>query len=84
MHTKVNWFGLYWLAWILMFLVPELWWVFKNSANTLSEEYWGLEQLNLSHPFEVWNWTWQHWVLAFLVWFLFGWLSIHLPFGLAR
>jgi len=81
---KVTYFGIYWIAWILAFLIPELYWVFKNSANTLSEEVWGLEKLSLSRPFDLGIWTWEHWVVTLVVWLLFLWLSLHFPFGLLR
>lgn len=81
---RVTWFGLYWIAWIVAFLVPEIYWLFKDPANTLSEEVWGLEQLSLTRPFALGAWTWEHWAIALLVWFLFGWLSVHFPFGLLR
>lgn len=84
MRTYVTWFGLYWIGWLLAFLIPEFYWLWKNSANTLSEEVWGIEQLSLSRPFDLGIWTWEHWVLALLVWGLFGWLSLHFPFGLLR
>jgi hypothetical protein len=83
MH-KVNWFGLYWIAWLLMFLVPEFWALMFYPADTLSEETWGLEQLSITHPFDVAQWTAIHWITAIVVWGLFAWLAVHLPFGLLR
>lgn len=81
---KLNWFSLYWLGWLLAFLIPELWAVFNNASWTLSEEYWSLESLNTNQPFDFAMWTATHWSLALLVWLLFLWLSLHLPFGLLR
>jgi hypothetical protein len=81
---RLTWWGAYWAAWIVFFLIPELYWVFVNSANTLSRETWALEQVNLSQPFDFGMWTGVHWAIAIVVWLLFLWLSLHLPFGLLR
>lgn len=80
----VGFFTWYWALWILAFLVPELWWVLRNSQGTLSWSVWDLERLNLAQPFDFPMWTAVHWSVAVLVWGLFAWLSIHLPFGLLR
>lgn len=74
----------YWAGWIVAFLVPELYWVFNGPGNTLSEEVWALEHLNKGQPFDFAMWTDVHWVVASVVWLLFLWLSLHLPFGLLR
>lgn len=83
-NPYLDWWGLYYLGWIIAFLVPELYWVFTKADNTLSDQTWAFEKLAFSHPFDVGIWTPQHWVMAIIVWGLFGWLSIHIPFGLAR
>lgn len=76
--------GWYWVALIFAFLLPELYWLAVNSANTLSEQLWGLEQLDLAHPLNLSEWTWVHWLVSVALWSLFGWLSVHLPFGWLR
>lgn len=81
---KLTWFGLYWVGWLLAFLIPELYMVVTNPANTLSEEVWSLEGLNTHQPFDFAMWTGVHWAVAIVVWGLFLWLSLHLPFGLLR
>ena len=83
-QPHLTWFSLYWLGWILAFLAPELYWLAVNSANTLSEETWALENLNKAQPFDFPMWTATHWAVALVVWLLFLWLSLHLPFGLLR
>jgi hypothetical protein len=84
-NQHVTLFGLYWLGWILAFLVPELYWLFNGSfGNTLSDEVWSLEALDKAQPFDFAMWTGTHWAIAVLVWLLFLWLSLHLPFGLLR
>jgi len=80
----LNWFSLYWLGWILAFLIPELYWLAVNSANTLSEEVWSIEGINMAQPFDFPMWTATHWTVALTVWVLFLWLSLHFPFGLLR
>jgi hypothetical protein len=80
----LTWFSLYWAGWILAFLVPELYWLAVNSANTLSEEIWSIEGLNKAQPFDLPMWTSTHWAVAVTVWLLFLWLSLHFPFGLLR
>jgi hypothetical protein len=83
-NSHLTWFSLYWLGWIVAFLVPELYWLAVNSANTLSEEVWSIEGLNKAQPFDFPMWTSVHWAIALTVWLLFLWLSLHLPFGLLR
>lgn len=80
-----NW-GWYWLAWLLAgFVVPELYTLFaKIPHGTLSNNVWLWEHVNFAHPFDFATWTWPHWALAFITWGLFGWLSLHFPFGLLR
>lgn len=80
----LTWFSWYWLLWLLAFLVPELYWLAVNPINTLSENVWSVEGLNLAQPFDLPMWTATHWAIAVLVWLLFGWLSLHFPFGLLR
>lgn len=82
--AHVTLWGWYWLAWIGMFLAPELYWVFVNSANTLSDQVWGLERMDLAHPLDFAEWTLLHWAIAIVVWLLLAWLSVHMPFGYLR
>ena len=81
---KPNTFLVYWIFWLAAFIVPELWAVFAYKPDTLSDEVWGIEQLSLSHPYVFSQWTPAHWIAAIIVWGLFGWLSVHLPFGLLK
>lgn len=74
----------YWLAWVLAFLIPELYFVFTNPNGTLSDTVWALESAHLNQPFDFAMWTDVHWVIAAVVWLLFAWLSLHLPFGMLR
>jgi hypothetical protein len=83
-HPHLSWFSLYWLAWLIAFLVPELYFVFVNPNNTLSDTVWSLEGVNFAQPFDFAMWTDVHWAIALGVWLLFAWLSLHFPFGLLR
>jgi hypothetical protein len=80
----LTWFSWYWLIWLLAFLVPELYWLYANPVNTLSDNVWSLEGINFAQPFDFPMWTSTHWGIAVLVWLLFAWLSLHFPFGLLR
>lgn len=74
----------YWAAWGLAgFLVPEIYTVIRG-AGTLSGTVWHWENVNYAHPFDFSIWTPAHWVFAILVWGLFLWLSVHLPFHVLR
>jgi hypothetical protein len=77
--------GAYWIAWIVAgFLVPELYGLATNTARTLSRNTWALEHLDFGHPLDFAEWTPLHWMIAVVVWLLFGWLSMHIPFAYLR
>lgn len=76
--------GWFWLAWIFTAIAVELYWVFVNTANTLSRQVWGVERIDLSHPLYFSEWTPFHWALAIMLWLFFAWLSVHFPFGYLR
>lgn len=74
--------GAFWISWLAFgFLVPELYGVIVNPADTLSDNVWHLEALDLGHPFDFAAWTPLHFAVAIVVWLLFAWLSVHIPFG---
>lgn len=74
----------YWGAWILAFLIPEVYWVIVKPLYTLSDTVWALEGLNFSDSLDFPMWSDVHWAVAVIVWLLFAWLSIHIPFGWLR
>lgn len=81
----MNGWSYYWVAWLLAFIGPELYAAISNARQgTLSNNVWALEHLNLSQPFDFAMWTDVHWAVAVIVWGLFLWLSLHIPFGLLR
>lgn len=82
--AHVTAWGWFWLAWICTGVGVELWWVFVNTANTLSEQIWGIEKLDLTHPLLFATWTPAHWTIAACMWLFFGWMSVHMPFGWVR
>lgn len=74
--------GAYWLAWIFAgFLIPELYGLIANTADTLSRNTWTAEHLDFGHPFDFAEWSPLHWAVAIVVWGLAIWLSGHLPFA---
>jgi len=76
--------GWYWLGVLAAVAGPEVYWAAVNARNTISGEVWGLEHLDLAHPLDFAAWTPLHWAIAVVVWSLFAWLSVHLPFGWLR
>lgn len=80
----MNVWSLFWIFWLAQFLGVELYWVFSNPFNTLSENVWRFEGLNLQQPWDFPMWSATHWLAALVVWLLFLWLSFHMPFGLLR
>ena len=80
----MNLWTLNWILWIAWFTVAEFTALATNAQNTLSWNVWRLEDVNLAQPFDFSMWTDTHWIAASIVWLLFLWLSLHLPFGLLR
>lgn len=76
--------GYFWLSWMFTAIGVELYWVFVNSANTLSDQVWAAEMIDLGHPLDFAEWTPAHYAIAILLWLFFAWLSAHLPFGYIR
>lgn len=81
-HVTVYGWG--WLAWLVFGVGYELYWLVVNTRNTLSDQTWAIEHVNLSRPFMLSDWTALHWIIAISLWLFFGWLSLHLPFGILR
>jgi hypothetical protein len=81
---RITPWGWYWLACLVAIVVPEIYWAIVNGRNTISSTIWDIEKLNLSNPFDFAIWTPLHWTIAITLWLLFGWLSVHLAFGLLQ
>lgn len=75
--------GWYWVAWIFVgFLPAEVYWIFVNAKNTLSDNFWALEHINRHHPFDFAEWTPVHWVFGIFLAVFLLWLLLHLVFGM--
>lgn len=83
-HFNITAWGYFWLLWILTGIAVEIYWVVANTANTLSEEIWGIEQIDLAHPLDFAEWTPLHILITVSLWLFFAWLSVHFPFGYLR
>lgn len=81
-HVTV--WGWFWLTWMFTGLGVELFWVFVETANTLSYQIWGEEKIDLAHPLDFAEWSPLHWAIALSLWLFFAWLSVHFPFGYLR
>lgn len=74
--TGWNYASLYWAVWFgILFLGPELFWLFTAPQNTLSAQVWHLEDLKPGVP-----WNFVHFLVAILV----LWLFFHFSFGWFR
>lgn len=77
-------YSIVWIFWLAWFAAWETAAFVTNSVWTFSDFVWRFEDLNLQQPYDFPMWTATHWIAALLMWFLFAWLSLHLPFGLLR
>ena len=84
MSPHITSWGWFWLAWIFTGAAVELYWVIVNAANTLSDQIWGVERIDLAHPLNFSEWTPLHVVISVALWLFFAWLSVHFPFGWMR
>lgn len=84
MNPHVTVAGWIWLAWAMFGTAFELYWVFVNTANTLSYQIWGIEKIDLAHPLDFAEWTPLHWTIGVCLMLFFGWLLVHFPFGWLR
>jgi hypothetical protein len=76
--------GWFWISWMAVAVAVEFYWVAVNTANTLSYQFWGAEQIDLAHPLNFAEWTPVHWIITAVIWVFFAWLSVHFPFGWLR
>ena len=84
-HFQVTGAGWYWITWFFGgFGIYEGWGLIFNTQDTLSWQFWGLEQINFADPMNFANWTPVHWVIALMIFGLLFWLSFHLVFGIWR
>lgn len=76
--------GYVWLAWIAFGAIFEIFDLVYHIPWTLSRNTWAIEHLDMKHPLMFAEWTPLHWGIAIVLWSLFLWLSLHLPFGWLR
>lgn len=80
---KFTAFGWYWLAWFLAgFMVPEVYWIINAGKNTLSDNFWAMERMDIAHPFDLAEWTPLHYFFGAVMLVFVVWLFFHLVFGL--
>ena len=83
--SGLTFWAYYWFIWFFgLFMVPELYWVVRNPANTVSDNTWRFESLDSRHPFDFAEWTPVHWAFAIVFVLFMSWLFLHLTFGLFR
>lgn len=82
--NKIDGWGFYYIAWVVIGFLPyELYWAFVNPNNTLSDQWRDIERLDAHGPlYDILDWGWPHWALAILLAVFFGWLFVHLIFGI--
>jgi hypothetical protein len=84
-HFHVTGWGWYWIVWaVLGFGLPEAYGLVYNTQDTLSWQFWGIEQVNFRHPFDFADWTPVHWVLALILLSFVVWLGGHIVLGIWR
>ena len=84
-NFRITGWGWYWIIWFFGgFGIPEAIGLIVNTQDTLSWQFWGLEQINFRHPFDFAEWTPVHWVLGLVILGFVLWLGAHLVFGIWR
>ncbi|HEY1705600.1 MAG TPA: hypothetical protein VGG75_38430 [Trebonia sp.] len=84
-HFHLTGFGWYWVVWFVFgFGVPEAYGLLRNTQDTLSWQFWGLERINFQHPFDFSDWTWEHYLIGVMLLAGFVWLFFHLVDGIWR
>lgn len=84
-HFQITGWGWYWITWFFGgFGIAEGYGLIFNTQDTLSWQFWGLEQLNFADPFDFADWTAVHWAIGVILLLGFLWLLLHLTFGILR
>lgn len=82
-HFQVTGWGWYWIVWFAAgFGLPEAYGLVFNTQDTLSWQWWGLEQIDFKHPLDFAQWTPGHWIIGVLLLAFVTWLGGHLVFGI--
>jgi hypothetical protein len=78
-------FGLYWIIWFFAgFGIPEAYGLIANTQDTLSWQFWGLEDVNFASPWDFSDWTWLHFLIGGMLAAGLVWLLFHLAVGIWR
>ncbi len=84
-HFHVTGWGWYWLIWFFAgFGVPEAYGLLRNTQDTLSWQFWGIEHIDFAHPFDFAEWTWEHYLIGVVLLIGMTWLFWHLVVGIWR
>lgn len=84
-HFHITGAGWYWITWFFGgFGVYEGWALIYNTQDTLSWQFWGLEQVNFSDPVQFSTWTPVHYAIGVVLLAGMVWLFGHLVFGIWR
>lgn len=84
-HFRITGWGWYWIAWAALgFGVPEGYGLAVNTQDTLSWQWWGIEHIDFTHPFDFAEWTPVHWATGLVLLTFVIWLGGHLVFGIWR
>jgi hypothetical protein len=84
-NFRVTGAGWYWIIWFFGgFGIYEGWGLLFNAQDTLSWQFWGLEQIDFADPMNFALWTPAHWAIAAVITVFVIWLGAHLVFGIWR
>lgn len=84
LHHITGW-GWYWIFWFFLgFGIPEAYGLLRNTLDTLSWQFWGLEKINFGHPLDFADWSWLHYLIGIMLLIGLAWLFGHLVLGIWR
>lgn len=82
-HFHITGFGWYWLVWMVLgFGVPEAYGLLRNTQDTLSWQFWGIEDIDFKDPLNFAEWTPVHWGMALVLLAFVIWLGGHIILGI--
>lgn len=87
-HAGSPAFTHYWMAWaavtFLSFIIPEVWALFTNVHNTLSDNVWRMEQFLPGSGVGIASWSVLHFLFIGMLLLMDVWLLGHFGWGLWR
>lgn len=86
MKPQLTPWGYYWVfVWFIGgFGIPEAYGLLFNAKDTLSDNWWAFESVDVHHPFDFAEWTPLHYLLGVMMAVGLVWLMGHLIFGIWR